>query len=171
MPTLGIDPGGKSTGIVVIHGARVLASTVIERPGGTSPTLADWSLYRSRVVSVVSQAFVTFAPVVVVGIETVTSPNPHRGMTNPAGIIDTARVFGWLEMVVPGYVPIAPDGHGSAPLSTYPDALRGPTEQKGAGWRRHARSAYDVARTAHTLAKLEANELSPADAAATTHIR
>ena len=80
----------------------------------------------------------------IVAVEDLVEPNPHLGLSNVKGLMDTAQVLGALRAHF-DVVLVAPGGNGSAPLQTYPAELVGDNEPKGTGKLRHARSAWDVA--------------------------
>jgi len=64
-------------------------------------------------------------------------------------------VLGAVLYAHPDAIIVAPGGHGSAPLTTYPAALVGDREVVGTGKRRHLRSAWDIAGVA-TIGQVDA---------------
>lgn len=159
---IGVDPGGQATGIVVMEfpDTYLWAKVVQRRPdrGRNADTLTP---YLEEIIGALAAAE-TFFPKTgetpPIAIEDVVDPNPHLGITAVRGIIDTAQVVGLLRYRYrKSAVLVRPRGHGSLPLSAYPHQLVGPTERKGEGVLRHARSAWDVARLGHQL--LRRNQL------------
>ena len=163
---VGVDPGGRVTGIVARHRDRLIAHDVIARDGRVNArTIADAG-YAWRVLSGVEDAYhqasklarqIAFNPVglrLCVAVEGLTPPTPHRGMTNPAGTLAAAVVLGAVLGRWPGAVVVPPGGHGAGPLAAYPAELAGPGEKAGTGVLRHARSAWDVAGAAVTLLRV-----------------
>lgn len=152
---IGIDPGGRDTGITAIRGDAVLHHSIVTRAG--DDPIPDAAYVRS-VVDVVQgiDAWLTLsADQVVIAVEGVTAPNPQlrrrdgNSLTNPAGIIGAAMVLGgivgrWATAIV-----VPPGRNGSHVLDAYPAELR-PTRGQGRGHDRlrHCRSAFDVARAA-----------------------
>jgi hypothetical protein len=135
--TVGIDPGGAHTGVVVRSGADLLAGCVLSR------SACDESRYIAEVLDVITGYAEQFGADV--AIEGIVHPNPHVRIVNVAGLLDTACVYGAVLGHWPAATIVDPGGNGSAPLSCYPFDLRGAGEQRGTGWRRHLRSAWDVA--------------------------
>jgi hypothetical protein len=146
---IGIDPGGAATGIAVITSGDELAwSTTVRRERYARISAEEPISHYARKVT---QAIIREAPVdaaTLWAIEEVHAPNPHLGLTNPQGAIDTAVVFGALiAHTLPGLLAIVETGrHGRAPMTAYPPSLR-PTRGQGKGKDnlRHCRSAYDIA--------------------------
>ena len=149
--TIGVDPGGRHTGIVLRHSDQLVRWMLIRR---ATPLDA----YLEEVVAAVVEMY-AYAPTVGIGgpilvaVEDLNDPNPHMGVTAVRGIIDTAQVIGALSVTLP-IVRIPPGRHGSAPLAAYPTALRGARELVGKGKLRHVRSAWDVAGTVRSMEML-----------------
>jgi hypothetical protein len=175
---LGVDPGGQHTGLAILNSlGHLVDHAVIERPTAEGRiawcnrcTEAAWRMLlvplgydpdRHTAADVVTELEDT-----VIAIEDVIAPNPHRNrpngksIINVDGLLDTAAVFGAFAETPAGTITaVRPDGHGHQPYATYPDELITPAERRTKGWRlrtagqsstiRHARSAYDVARTTH----------------------
>lgn len=142
---VGVDPGGATTGVVVRAGDRCLAACSISRV--RSDTLA---LYLEEVAAAVV-GYAAEHQADGIAIEDTIAPNPHVRISNPDGIIETAKVLGAVLVLAPAAVIIRPGGHGAPVtsrrvlLSRYPAELVGPRETKGTGALRHVRSAWDVA--------------------------
>lgn len=165
MRVLGIDPGGRQTGVVVVEGDQPVDGTVaVFIRGDVEPCVAyarrvgDWLFERYEISLSGPDCGIDL-----VAIEGVVAPTPHMGLSNPAGIVDTGVVFGalWADLTFhdpPSFpaVEVAPGGHGEQRARLYPAALRGRAPLAGdpGGDRRHVRSAYDVAlagRTQHRI--------------------
>jgi hypothetical protein len=138
-PVLGVDPGGRSTGIVAREGQDVLGHTVVTR----GPT-ETWRTYTVRVMNAI-QGLLVANPDLWLAVEGLVRPTGQMGMMDPATLYRTARILGAIEWQWPEVVVVRPGGHGAAPLQAYPPELVGPREKKGGGVLRHARSAYDIA--------------------------
>lgn len=158
VPVLGVDPGGRDTGIILVDGVRV---------GGRSVRSAGELLPvdQGYVQSVLSEidgliAGSSDSRGVVVCVEGVTRPSWHvqasasRGAAaNPTGLIAAAVVLGAVLGRFPGAVVVPPGGNGSRPLGAYPLGLVSEGERRKKGWElrvgggklRHQRSAWDVA--------------------------
>jgi hypothetical protein len=142
---VGVDPGGRSTGICARGNDVVLVSVLIPRPG-RDPLPRSADLRRVVVIiEAVCRQLRAAGWTPHVAVEDVVAPNPHLGMSNPVGLLGTAMVLGAVLSRWPGAAIVAPKGHGSAPLAAYPTELVGPTETAGTGKRRHLRSAWDIA--------------------------
>lgn len=139
---LGVDPGGKTTGMAQRCGPRLAWWALVERRDGESD-----ACYLTRVAGAVHQRHLE-SPVVV-AVEGLNHPSPHLGLANVSGLLATAEVLGALKMaaVMHGWrlVEVPPGGHGSAPLAGYPRELVRARERTGTGRLRHARSAWDIA--------------------------
>lgn len=146
-----VDPGGRHTGIVLRSGAILHYWALVSRQGHEP---LDW--YLGEVIDTVTKAkerarelalLNLFDAWALLAVEDITDPTPQMGITSVRGLIDTAQIIGaisghWVITRVP------PGGHGSHPLSTYPEKLVGIQEKSGQGRLRHVRSAWDVAHTA-----------------------
>jgi hypothetical protein len=162
MIVVGIDPGGRDTGIAVVDCSL----------GGTStpPLLASLTVHRSDkgrleqpprgyLLDVVGAVLIAVREhgAGMVAVEAVKKPNPHvkrkngNSIIDPAAIMGTAVVFGAIfgrSWTIP-VVAVQPGGNGTyLPLNRYPAPLG--TTGMGNDKRRHERSAYDVAATAPT---------------------
>lgn len=155
---LGIDPGGRTTGIVVRDGARLLHHAVIVRIN-VEP-VESYALMIARTCDGIRRHGTEGSegyPVDVVAIESVEPPRWHHNgkasPINPRHIIDTAIVYGALVATFPDAILVPPAGNGSRLLAAYPAELVGPKETKGTGELRHARSAWDIAAAGLTLSR------------------
>lgn len=141
-PVVGVDPGGRYTGIVARSGDLVVWAAVITRDGD------DMARYLDEVEEAMLDAVHacgTDQSRVQIAVEGLTVPSPHMGVIALQGLLDTAVVLGavmgrWDECVV-----VPPGENGAAPLTSYPARLVGAREKVGAGKAVHARSAWDVA--------------------------
>lgn len=161
---VGIDPGGRETGVVVRSRTGVHFVEVVLRNGPEDvPPDGD---YINEVVDVVVQAVAIAEQggdgmTVWIGVERVQAPTGYargarsgeRTPINPAALIGTSMVLGGILAVYPHALLVDVGGNGSAPLRSYPRELIGGAhndrwkhpEPKGTGVLRHARSAWDVA--------------------------
>lgn len=143
---VGIDPGGRYTGVVVRRGNDLLDHRTYTRPG--TDDLPERSFLRRLMLELMDLVELHDAAVAVEGVQ---KPSPFMGKTgnvsfsNVTGILGTAAVWGAVMAILPAVV-IPPGGNGSGPMRAYPVELR-PTTGKGAGKDklRHERSAWDVA--------------------------
>lgn len=149
---IGVDPGGRSTGIVVRQGNTLLGSHTFEAPYGLEgPALIGLC------EDIAFRELACQRAPVRVAVEGLNPPSPHMGLTNVSGLIGAATVLGAVLSHWPHAIVVPPGGNGSGPLAAYPEALR-PRRGKGAGKDslRHCRSAWDVAGAASTMLKLGA---------------
>ncbi len=139
---VGIDPGAKETGIVLVEGRSVLAGCTVKRKTGTTIPTAD---YLHEVLEAVGE-YVEKGKDPIVGVESLVAPNPHMGYTAVMPLLGAAVVLGAVLTTYPDAVLVRPAKNGSRPIESYPKELR-PTRGKGAGKDRlrHTRSAFDVA--------------------------
>lgn len=134
VPWVGVDPGARQTGIVRRAGTQLLDWLVVDRadvePGAPRPGRATFAA--------VADAIRVMADGGPVAVEHVRAPNPHvrRGngssLIDPLDLIDTARLVGALEVLMPDALLIEPGGHGARPLGSYPDELVTPRERAAA---------------------------------------
>lgn len=166
MIVVGVDPGARETGLVVISAGigrlgseQLVASLTIRRdPGGDLLEIPP--AYLEDVIVAVSAA-VREHDADLLAVESLRKPNAHhRGKLkpiDPAGVMATAVVWGALvgrryytaDATAVQAVAVPPGRNGSLPLAAYPEQLR-PTRGlgRGADKLRHERSAFDVARRA-----------------------
>lgn len=159
-PWIGVDPGARQTGIVMRDGPALLRWCAVDRldiePTAARPGRATFT----AVADVVRD----WAGDGNIAIEHVQAPNPHlrrrdgSSLIDPADLIDTARMVGFLEAAFPNAVLVEPDGHGRRGLSAYPPELV-TSRERAAAIRRggllmpakhnppqcHWRAAWDVA--------------------------
>lgn len=152
--TIGVDPGGRSTGVIAREGNALHWAAILVRDGAELLPGPD---YFDEVFDGVNDALNS---TVLVGgyrlaVEGLVHPNGHVGIANVTGLLGTAMVLGAILSRFPDALVVPPGKHGAAPLTAYPEALRGPREKRGAGRARHARSAWDIAGAAVQLAALE----------------
>lgn len=169
MIVLGIDPGALATGIVIVDFTAptipdLLAHTTIRRTT-TGPEYLPVELdYLEQIYAVVARARVD-----VIGVEDVTPPNLHmaRAAYNTGPVLATAIVAGYCTSFAAHgrIIQVPPHGNGGGPLGGYPGELVSERERLQPNWirrtsgdkaaLRHERSAFDVARMAHRLARRE----------------
>jgi hypothetical protein len=186
-PWIGIDPGARWTGIVVRNGTCLLGWTVIDR----QKVDPDSERHTPKTMEAVAEAIGLLADPATcrIAIEDAIAPNPHvtrqdgSSLTNPRGIIETARMVGYLQCAFPGAVVVRPNGHGSNALASYLDGPGGIVTTTGPGlvtarektnairMRRlatrapdnppqcHARSGWDIAGAAAAEARIEQGRL------------
>lgn len=140
---IGIDPGGRETGIVLRRGDTPIRACVVVRDGDDR---LPGAAYLAEVLDAVADFAGDAHSSPVVAVEGLNEPTPQMGTTSVAGLMGAALVLGAVLAHHPDAVVVAPARHGSAPLGAYPEALR-PTRGRGKGHDRfrHARSAWDVA--------------------------
>lgn len=153
VPVVGVDPGARTTAVVLIGVERPRFVLVENRGGLLLPPVE----YVCEVVGTVRELCPSGA---VVAVEGVNRPSWHvatrakRGAaSNPVGLLGTCCVVGGLMVAFPDLVVVPPGGNGSSPLGCYPPWLVGPGEKRREGWElrvgtgrfRHGRSAFDIA--------------------------
>lgn len=162
---IGIDPGSRWTGIAAREDATCLTAGVIDAND-------DPDTYRPRIVAAVMDALITFDDDthVRIAIESINAPKPYidgrKTFTRPADLIALGRILGYLERALPNAILVAPDRHGSQPWITYPAELITPGERRAlnplktagqSSTMRHARSAWDVTKTAERMTRTGAS--------------
>lgn len=170
-PVLGVDPGGKSTGLAVRHGAELLEHATVTRAADedTVRGIGVGPAYLTAVLRRVAELLEAHG-CRLIAVEGVTKPNPHvtrrngKSLTDPTGILGAAMVLGAVIGAHPEAVIVPPGGNGSRVLALYPLELVGSREAAagrnriGMGQLRHARSAFDVAGQAGVHARLRAGK-------------
>jgi hypothetical protein len=150
MIVLGVDPGGRSTGLCLCDGREVIGWRLVEREPASA-----FDFYLAAVIRNV-QFFRYLQGKARIAVEDLVDPNPHLGITAVRGLLDTAQVIGAIRATF-GVTMVRPGGHGSNLLKSYPPELIGPKEgAAGKGKMRHVRSAFDVAQAYAMTARLEA---------------
>lgn len=152
MKILGIDPGGRTTGLAV-QGHNAIAHATVVNPGVVLPPPRE---YLQAVIKA-ALALADDQNVDLIAVESVRRPNWHAGgaAANPTGLLGTMGVYGAAlayDWPVP-VVAVPPLRNGSKPLGSYPEHLVSDGERRKSGWQlrvgsgqlRHARSAWDVA--------------------------
>lgn len=154
---VGVDPGSRNVGLVVRQGQALLRGTVLVRDDEPKIPGVAWL----REVRSVVQEYRTVAcqadPEFLLAIEGLNDPIPQMGIVAVAYLIGTAMVFGDLVDRYPGTVVVPPGKNGAGPLEAYPPPLRLPPKART----KHARSAWDVAGAAPTLARWLAAPATP----------
>ena len=142
MRIIGVDPGGRESGLVVRErDGTCLEAVLVLRDDGADiqEYVTDFA---ASLIGLVDEYDVD-----AVAVEGYKPPNPHMGMINVAGLLDACAVCG-AALAAPIRVVtylVTPGGHGAAPLQAYPSQLIGKREKKGTGLLRHCRSAWDIA--------------------------
>jgi hypothetical protein len=153
---IGVDPGGRETGIVAAigpaPGTMTLAmAMVVVRRGGQ---LLDVDPHYLHEVTTTVHTLLAEAPAgtwPLVTVEGVTRPNSHHhgklAFIDPSGILATAITLGAIgaEQWPCPLVTVRPGANGSGPAAVYPRPIRPPAGGKGGDQARHLRSAWDVA--------------------------
>lgn len=168
---VGIDPGGRDTGIVAISPDGTVRTAAVTNPGELLPLPAG---YLADVLAAVAE--LVAGRHAIIRVEDVKRPNWHvakdakRGAaTNPTGLLATAQVLGAIRAVYRNAELVPPGGNGSKPLGAYPLALVGDRERTTPGWelkigqgkKRHLRSAWDIANYSRTTPKTRTTHVSP----------
>lgn len=174
---IGVDPGGRDTGIAVIDGRRqlVAASVITRHPDNTIDDhvhgLAAWvdqvlAAINAQVAAILDAAagdIVTgWLPAdTFVAVETFRRPSPHKNrangnaLINVDGLLATAAIVGAVEArynTTARLLLVPPANNGSNVAAAYPAPIRQKPGAAGQDRNRHARSAYDVALTGAYLA-------------------
>lgn len=142
---VGVDPGGRYTGVVSKVGDDVRAACVLTRTTGDK--LPD-QRYLTEVIDEVS-AQNEHADVI--AVESLNEPTGQLRIINVMGLLGTAMVLGAVMARWPRAIVVPPGDNGKLPDVAYPEAIRryrrlgGPTD--------HARSAYDVARVGELMSR------------------
>jgi hypothetical protein len=156
---VGVDPGGRSTGIVVRHGYDLLGWMILDRTddddegrsiGVGAPTI-------QAVNAAITNALATAGPGAHLAVEGVTPPvgfkDGKREPIDPRDTIATGVVLGGILAAHPDAVVVRPNSHGRGTLAAYPEGLITPAERRHglnrkagkSASERHARAAWDVA--------------------------
>lgn len=152
---IGVDPGGRMTGIVARRGEVYLGHELVIRKGrGTIPGPA----YLQRVAERVNAWYATWtgAALAIEGVQPPWQRSRRRDVRSDGGggLIALGKVVATLELYFPEAVIVMPDRHGRNLLAAYPAPLVGRDELErltGDGPLQHCRSAWDVAGRAQTL--------------------
>lgn len=177
-PTIiGVDPGSRWTGVVIVSPAGLLrAHTTLSRRNTVGDTVWLPTLW-TELATFLNANVDALEGDVVAALEDVVAPttygrkaNGDPRLTNTKHAIDTAKVFGYLmgkltEHHAGRVVVIRPNKHGdrhegvpSMMHALYPPELIGARETTGNGHGRmhHQRAAWDVADTARHELRIEA---------------
>lgn len=145
---MGVDPGGRHTGIITRERDKILSACVLTRTTGDK--FPD-----GHYINEVLDEITTHIEVVdVIALEGIVEPrgrNPEGDevIMSAAGLIGTGIVFGAVLARWPNAVIVPPGGNGSLPDSAYPLGIR--RRNRIGGPTIHARSAYDVSRVGEML--------------------
>lgn len=151
---LGIDPGGRWTGLAARQGDVPLwASLVTRMEQGPIPG----PKYLGEVIDEVEMALDALGQLeqggdVILAIEAMVEPKGYR-ITSPAGLIGPAMVLGALLGYFDSPLLVPPARHGQGPQQAYPPSFWGAQEKAGTGRFRHIRSAWDIASAGLVLAR------------------
>lgn len=151
MIVIGIDPGAKYTAVSVrdIVDDTVLLSSTYVKPNETP--IFTWAV---EIADIIERDIIPLFPDAKIGLEGISDPkgynNGKKSPLNPKYVIRLAIVAGSLADRFRHAV-IVPPGHNGSSRTPYPAVLEGrrpkdlPGVSKGAGTRKHEKSAYDVA--------------------------
>lgn len=158
---VGIDPGSRSTALVIRDGETVIHATTITREG--NETHVNYALDVVDAVVPIINGYREKYPDLIIGIEGISDPKGFKGgqraAINPKDIIRTGVTLGALVAIFRDAIIVAPGNNGSKHESQYPAELKGrrPKDLEGssvgAGTRRHEQSAYDIAGKAAEIQK------------------
>lgn len=157
LPTLGIDPGARNTGMLLLQTDGTFTFTTITNAGSMLPPDPTYLRDLTTAAHHLTEGVEAFN----VHVESVNRPSWHMNSkasygaaSNPEPLLSTATVLGVILGIFPHAEIVPPAKNGSRGLGTYPDALVSDRERKQAGWQlskgergvlRHVRSAYDIA--------------------------
>ena len=162
---LGIDPGGRETGIAVRRGDRLLAWAVTVRRGQDTTPPADYvaAVAIDALAALADAGVAADDPALRVASEDVrywpgrsghhcpACRGTHVPARNMTGVLGAAIVHGAILARWPATVIVPPgQGHGGLHGLAYPEPIR--PSGRGHDRARHARSAWDVTYHAETLA-------------------
>lgn len=147
---VGVDPGGRYTGVVRLLSGDKLASAVVLRRT-TGDDFPDTAYIHEVIDEIAAQAERSD----IVAVEGLSEPSSHingeLSIINVKGVMGVAMVYGAVLARWPRAIIVPPGGNGALPDYAYPEPIRkyarlgGPSD--------HARSAFDVARVGRTMAK------------------
>lgn len=158
---IGIDPGARTTGIVVRQGGFLLGEKLI-----VCGPLSATAEYLTEILAAVDKFRTDHDPQYddrntppnppTVAVEGLNQPkvwmNGKRQMLSPDSLMATAAVLGAVQGRWPDAIVVPPGRHGQLPKRLYPPLLWGAREgAAGTGRKRHLRSAWDVAGAAMRL--------------------
>lgn len=156
---LGIDPGGRSTGLCLITGREVvLHQVVVNDAEKMLPIALPYIHDVLGAMATITADLPRHGHGITIAVEDVVRPSWHmkgRAAADPSALLATAQILGAVLAFDPTMrtVIVRPRGNGSRALGEYPAALVSPGERRKDGWQtrigtgqlRHARSAFDVA--------------------------
>jgi hypothetical protein len=157
---LGVDPGGRTTGLALRQGRKVLGWQLVNRHPNHSLPFADGLVpsgeYVHAVLEEIDKIRSTSPGKVRIAVEGVVRPNGHIRRIDSSGVMGVSFVLGGILTVHTDAIVVRPAGHGSAFLTSYPPELVGVREKGriGSGALRHCRSAYDIAGAARTMLRI-----------------
>lgn len=147
---LGVDPGGRETGLVVRQGDDLAAHRVVVRPD--RGRLPDGRYVRQVLVACTdllteagTDARADDLLVCVEGVAYWPEARDAKVRKDQRGLYGTAIVLGAILARWPNAQLVRPGaGHGGLSGWAYPTAIRPPTNGQGKDRLRHCRSAWDV---------------------------
>lgn len=145
---MGVDPGGRYTGVITKDHERILSACVLKRTTGDKFPDAH---YIHEVLDEITTHIEVVEFIALEGIVEPKGRDPEGNevIMSAAGLIGTGIIYGAVLSRWPNAVIVPPGGNGSLPDAAYPEEIR--RRQRLGGPTDHARSAYDVARVGEVL--------------------
>lgn len=151
---VGVDPGGRSTGMVIRRGSDTLVNArVLVRDGDDKLPTPD---YLTAVFLAVDEYLEEAGDDALLAVEGLVHPEPHMELMNVLGLIGTGMVLAVVIAMWPECVIVRPNKHGALPPQAYPEPLR-PRARRLGGESKHARSAWDIAGAGRFQARVKAS--------------
>lgn len=153
MIVVGIDPGGRGTGLVVRRNKELLDHKVVRRVAAKEIEIPDDIYLRSvlgQITYMLDNIAISLREKSNIAVELVQAPKVFYKEGKPIfvkteSLIAVSMVFGAVISRFDCLL-VKPNKNGSRGKENYPDELWGEREgPKGTGILRHARSAWDVA--------------------------
>lgn len=150
---VGVDPGGRQTGLVIRAGDKLVDACVLKREGDEKlPTPG----YLTEVFLGVDDYLERAGFDAILAVEGLVHPEPHMDLVNVLGLVGTGMVLAVVIAMWPDAVVVRPRGHGDLPPLAYPEPLR-PRARRLGGESKHARSAWDIAGAGRFQARVKAS--------------
>lgn len=150
---VGVDPGGRSTGMVIRGGDTLVRACVMKRAGADKLPTPD---YLTEVFLGVDEYLEIAGDDALLAVEGLVHPEPHMELMNVLGLIGTGMVLAVVIAMWPEAIVVRPSKHGSLPPAAYPEQLR-PRASRLGGESKHARSAWDIAGAGRFQARVKAS--------------
>lgn len=150
MKVVGVDPGGRETGLVLRAGSELVNARVVRRTGREKLPTPD---YLCAVVLSIDEYLEQAGDESLLAVEGLVHPSPHMDLTNVLGLVGTGMVLGAVVCQWPEAIVVRPNKHGALAPVAYPEPLR-PRARRLGGSSEHARSAWDIAGAGRHLARV-----------------